>query len=293
MHPRLPIFAGLLVLFLATVSAAQTVPDTQFCGTGPINSRFSVSETVDSARVAIRLPDALAGTLITSIRAYYLQGQPDTTSAATWAAHAAFAWALHTGNVDQPGPVADIPTAVSLSANPNLRIGGWVESPVNWQIHSGPTYWLVGYWQQNAAFVRLGANQYNPDLTTMIGYADGGSDVWIGHAVGLMVEIHYLRPDQGPPSGIFDDPASEPAGERAVASARLEGPQLVVSLADASAPYTFSVVNILGQTLVSGSGAAPTGEIRLPWSIHRPSSVYYCRIVAGGVVTTIPLVHLK
>ncbi len=168
-----------------------------------------------------------------------------------------------------------------------------MESPVNWQILSGPTYWLVGYWQRYAAFVRLGANRYIPDLTTMIGYADGGNDVWIGHAVGLMVEIHYLRPDQGPPSGIFDDPALELARERAVAGARLEGPQLVVSLADASVPYTFSVVNILGQTLVSGSGGAPTGEIRLPWSIHRPSGVYYCRIVAGGVATTIPLVHLK
>lgn len=293
MHPRLPILAALPVLILAAIANAQTVPETLLCGGGPIISRFSVSEAADSARVAIRLPEDLSGTLITAIRAYYLQGQPDTTSAATWTAHAAFAWALHTGNAEQPGPVGDTPAIVPLSSNPNLRIGGWMDAPVNWQTLSGPTYWLVGYWRQNAAFVRLGSNQYNPDLTTMIGYVDGGSDVWIGHAVGLMVEVHYLRPDQGPPSGIFDGPALEAAGERAVASARLEGGQLVVSLADASAPYTFSVVNILGQTLVSGSGVAPTGEIRLPWSVHRPSGVYYCRIVAGGVVTTIPLVHLK
>jgi hypothetical protein len=187
---------------------------------------------------------------------------------------------------------------VVLNANPGLSAGGWVETPVEWPVLEGVTYWLIGYWQEKAGFVRLTSNQRNPQTTILVGYRDSNQDVWQppAVAVGLMVEVTYLIPDQGVPSGILDPFSPSAGGLRQTIRASIAGDGLSISLYPSSTsyqPYELLVVNILGQTVVSGAGMTDFGEVSVPWSATHPSGVYFCRIRLGGASHTVSVVNLK
>ena len=109
------------------------------------------------------------------------------------------------------------------------------------------------------------------------------------------MEVAYGIPDQGTPSGIFDQEGERADPNRGIRAGITSG-GLTVSLYPSSAsylPYDLSIVNILGQTIVSKAGMADFGQITIPWSADRPSGVYFCRIRLGQVNYTVPVVNLK
>ena len=292
---------GLAVALLwASTASSQTPPDTFKAGIGEYLSPFIVSTSVDSGKIAILLPESMSGRMITSIRAFYAPPNGGPVAPEIWMAEAAFTWGISKDSSGLPGAQSSGIEPVDLKSNPDIRIGAWVDSPVEWPVLEGYRYWLVGYWQRKATFIRLGRNQRDLSIPLTIGYASTGTQVWdTWPNEGFMVEVVYGEPQEGTPTGIFDPSAGEtPTRARTMtASIRAEG--LVVSL-DASGesiptnqPYNVHVVNTLGQTIVTQRGYADFSEIRIPWSANRPSGVYFCRILLGSTSHTVPVVNLK
>lgn len=296
------ILAVAVALLWAQTAFPQDTLETFKAGHGDPLGGFFLGTDVDSGRVAIRLPESLAGRMIYHVRMLLRPpvengGAPVDDS--LWVDKAGFAWGLATGTAEQPiSPTLDV-QAVDLKSHLELCVGGWSETSVEWPVLEGQTYWLVGYWQEDADFIRITQNQR--DTAGWIGiWPDQGRNeqwgAWFGS--GLMVEVAHGVPGLGTPSGILD--LSEPTGRGDALSlhASVSGGALSISLEDASdwsnSSYALQVVNVLGQTVVSHAGHMPdAGELRIPWSANRPSGVYFCRIRLGNTSYSMPVVNMK
>ena len=344
------ILTALACLVLTPVAFSQTPPAPFCAGGGPLATPipFYLGSGRDSARVAIRLPEEMTGRIITTIRAHYSTPTGGAVPEEGWLANAEFAWGLIEGTDDYPGDFVGEYAFVPLRAHSEIRIGGWLDTPVEWQATVGHTWWLVGFWQKNAEFVRLTQSQRDslvsihtgqrdtvgwigplatkactafadplsplygdmhcrlnggvPEACTVYADANGFDSVicwkpsitwgeWTG--AGLEVEVAHVDAASWIPSGVFDDaPSTEPAdGNRLRAS--IAGSSLIITTIDAPHDYHVQVVNILGQTVVNHSGYADSGELRIPWSLGRPSGVYFCRIRTGQASYTVPVVNIK
>lgn len=344
------ILTAVACLVLAPAAFPQTPPDTFCAGQGPLESPipFYLGPGWDSARVAIRLPAEMSGRLITAVRAHYSAPTGGTVPEEEWLADAEYAWGLVEGSADRPGQSSHGFAQVPLRAFGELRAGGWLETPVEWQVPDGQTCWLVGYWQADAEFVRLTQCQRDSLVSIHTGYFDmsvwtgplatkactafadplsplygefhcrmnGGKPVactayasgdgldsticwepsaswneWTG--AGLQIEVAHVDPEQWIPSGVFDDEPATTSGRDNRLSATIAGASLIITTTEASSDYHLQVVNILGQTVVNHSGYANSGELRIPWSLERPSGVYFCRIWTGQHSYTVPVVNIK
>jgi len=294
-----------LVCLLWTGSAApQTPPDTFYAGIGGYQTPFFVGPGVDSGKIAILLPAAISGRMITSISTYFASPNGGPVSSETWKESAAFAWGLSVGTGVEPGSPTVYTAPVELKTNTDLRIGGMVETAVEWPAIEGNTYWLIGYWQKDADFIRLGRNQLDLEETLLFGFEDSNSQLWQTWTnSGFVVEVAYGFPDEGVPSGILDPDGPSARGASQAIRADITGDRLSISLYPSSMssyqPYELLVVNVLGQTVVSGAGivgdrsSTDFGEISVPWSARHPSGVYFCRIRLGGASHTVSIVNLK
>lgn len=292
------ILAVALCLLWAQTALSQDTLETFKAGYGDFAGGFYIGDQAVGSRVAIRLPETLTGRMIYELRAQYLPPNTGAVSPEVWEENASFAWGLCEGTAEQPTiPTMDQVT-VNLKSNPDLRTGGWEATQVEWPILEGRIYWLVGYWQTDAAFVRLTRNQYATSAINL-GYEQDGSENWQPwYSSGLEVEVAHGVPGLGTPSGILD--LSEPTGRGDALSlhASVSGGALWISLEDASgwsnSSYALQVVNVLGQTVVSHAGHMPdAGELRIPWSANRPSGVYFCRIRLGNTSYSMPVVNMK
>lgn len=292
------ILAVALGLLWAQTALSQDTLETFKAGQDGVSFPFCVQDSIDSGRVAILLPEVLAGRMIYGVRTHLSQPNTGPVDEDMWFSHAAFSWGLSYGTDEQPLTASVDFESLNLKLNPNLRTGGWVETQVQWPVIEGQRVWLVGYWQRKAGFIRLTSNQYDPAVPVIVGFRSDSLDSWQFPAsvCGLMVEVAHGVPGLGTPSGIFD--LSEPTGrgDGPPPHASVSGSTLSISIAAdrSDGSYSLQVVNILGQTVVSHAGfTAGTGDLRIPWSANRPSGVYFCRIRLGNTSYTIPVVNVK
>lgn len=292
------ILAVAMALLWGQTAFPQDTLETFKAGYGDFAGGFYISDQTHGNRVAIRLPEALAGRMVYSIRAQYLPPNTGAVSPEVWADSACFVWGLCQGTEEQPTLPATDRTTVNLKAKPDLRLGGWDETQVEWPIPEGQVYWLVGYWQAGAPFIRLTRNQY-PTSTIALTYDQVGGESWQAwSSSGLMVEVAHGVPGLGTPSGILDLSGPTGRGDGLFLHASVSGGTLSISLenrSDWSSPsYSLQVVNVLGQTVVSNAGYTPdAGVLRIPWSANRPSGVYFCRIRLGNTSYSMSVVNVK
>lgn len=292
------ILAVALGLLWAQTALAQDTLETFKAGQGDVVGGFYINDAADSSRVAIRLPATISGRMIYAIRAQYLPPNTGAVSPEDWANNACFVWGLCEGTEEQPTLPTPDRVTVNLKSKPDLRMGGWEGTPVEWPALEGRIYWLVGYWQAGAGFVRLTRSQH-PTSAIALTFEEGTGESWQPwSSSGLMVEVAYGVPGLGTPSGILD--LSEPTGrgDGLAVHASVSGGALSISLENrtdwSNSSYALQVVNVLGQTVVSHTGNVPdAGELRIPWSANRPSGVYFCRIQLGNTSYAIPVVNLK
>lgn len=296
------VLAVAIALLWAQTALSQDTLETFKAGHGDPLGGFFLGTDVDSGRVAIRLPESLAGRMIYQVRMLLRPpvenlGAPVDDS--LWIAKAGFTWGLATGTAEQPtAPTPDI-QAVDLKSRPELCAGGWSVTLVEWPVLEGQTYWLVGYWQEDADFIRITQNQRDTSGWIGIWPDQGRNEQWgAWFSSGLMVEVAHGVPGLGTPSGVLD--LSEPTGrgESLSLHASVSGGDLSISLENGSdwshSPYSLQVVNVLGQTVVSQAGYLPdAGDLRIPWSANRPSGVYFCRIRLGKTSYSVPVVNVK
>lgn len=296
------ILAVAIALIWAQTALCQDTLGTFKPGYGEPSSGFFLGSGVDSGRVAIRLPETLAGRMIYQVRMLLrppVENQGAPVDESLWLSKAGFVWGLATGTEEQPiSQTADI-QSVNLKAHPELRAGGWSETAVEWPVLEGPTYWLVGYWQDDADFIRITRNQYDQTCALALGYQQGGIESWQSwYSSGFEVEVAHGVPGLGTPSGILDLSEHTGGGDALSLHASVSGGALSISLENASdwsnSSYALQVVNVLGQTVVSHAGHMPdAGELRIPWSANRPSGVYFCRIRLGNTSYSMPVVNMK
>lgn len=281
-------------LLWATPTLAQTPPDTFKAGIGEQVALFYVNDNAENAQVAFRLPTELEGNMIRGIRAFYRQAGDPSVTPEVWAQSAGFAWGLSTGSESQPATPTGLVVPVPLKDYPSLQFGGWLESALEWPVPQGVTHWVVGYWPQSSPFTRLASNHRNSATDVCVGLLESGSNAWYPWTGGgLMVEVTYGPAGEDTPSGIFDEPARDDNRGSSVVRASVAGSELTVTVPSDLSPIRLQVVNILGQTVVSHTGMADFGVLRVPWSASHPSGVYFCRIQSGAETYAVPFVSVK
>lgn len=289
-----------IALLWAATAHSQSAPQVFSAGAGDQIAKFYVHDSADSAKVAFRLPPEIAGNFILGINAYYSQPSfPYAVAPETWQGSAGFVWGLSTGNIENPLAATAQRITVPLKNYPDLQNGGELNVAVEWPVWQGDTYWLVGYWPRSSKFTRLGSNHRNDSTDICVGLIENGQNTWQAWTGGgLMVEVAYGIPDAGTPSGILDLETGSPRSSRPLYAA-INSNGLVISLNPHSDPlepyssFSLTVVNTLGQTVVSEAGIADFAQITIPWSANRPSGVYFCRIRLGSESHTVPVVNIK
>lgn len=173
----------------------QAHVDTLRLSGGRIDLAFGLGVDYHDHHVAIRIPDAAAGRLVHSVKAYFVAG--DGVPAGLWASAASFAWSVRRDSSGQPGAMVEPETLWDLGLDSTLRGGGWRTGLLDILLPDSTqeAYWLVGRWPETArGVVLLGAEAGFSEVSVVLGLRDGQEAFqWAPISQPrLMIELEFL-----------------------------------------------------------------------------------------------------